>query len=82
MTTEEFCKLRNEMICAMDVETFKAFYKKMIKAGVFENGPMPADDVIEITMRKMACNITNIPKKVQMDAAEWLAKRGMSPDIY
>lgn len=82
ISVEEFVKKRNLAVCSMDVDVFKEWYKEMVECGAFLKRELPADNVLEITMRKMACEITNIPTEVKLKAAEWLLIRGYRPCIY
>lgn len=70
---KQYNKDRNEAVMSMDVEKFKAFYKKWEK---YMDVPLPADNVLEITMRKMACAIYTLPLEVREEAKQWLLERG------
>lgn len=72
----EWIKERDAAAYSFDVETFKAFYRKWAKIGIYEMRRLPPDDVIEITMRKMVVNLANpIPEKYE-EAKTWLLERG------
>lgn len=65
----QFVKERNEACSSLDVEKFKAFFRK------YKGGNLPSDEVLEITMRKMVVNIE--PKLPQYEEAKnWLLERG------
>ena len=72
----EYCKDRDEAVKSMNVETFKAFIKKHNP-----NVKIPGDQVIEITMRKMAVHITSLDIDTRVDAFRWLLERGFDFDL-
>lgn len=42
----------------------------------------PIDDkALEVSMHKMICNRTDMPRDMAMDSMVWLAERGFSPRI-
>ena len=63
----QWIKERDEAIYTFDVDTFKAFYRKWQKRGIYTE-PLPSDEVIEITMRKMVCCLAK-PKKDKLAEA-------------
>ena len=75
----EFVKERDRVTCAVvegePLDTFKAFYRKWRKRGFYQLD-LPADSVLEITIRKMAVHETNIPDSTREKAVEWLLIRG------
>ena len=71
----KWIKERDEAAYSFNVEIFKAFYRKWTKKGVYTR-PLPADAVIEITMRKMVCAMRNPRKQKLKEAREWLTERG------
>ena len=67
---------RDKAVATLDLKTFKDFYNKWRKRGVYAY-PLPADNkVVEISMYKMACDIPAIPEDVKQTAREWLRGRG------
>ena len=77
---KQWLKERDKAIYSFDVETFKKFYKKWTKKGVYE-GPLPSDEVIEIAMRKMVCSLADPDPVKLFEAVAWLTERGYSPHI-
>lgn len=67
---------RDEAVMSLDVEKFKAFICKWQMLGAYGKKPLPSDKVCEITMYKMACEITTIPEDIALKAAAWLVERG------
>lgn len=78
----EWLKERDEAAYSFDVEKFKAFYRKWIKRGIYEDKPLPSDEVIAISMRKMVCNMANPREDKLAEARAWLSERGYSWTIY
>ena len=79
---ELWLRERDAAVMSMDVEKFKAFVVKWQQMGAYPKRPFPSDFVCEITMRKMACNITTMPPDVVKQAREWLQARGYDTKIY
>lgn len=72
---EHWLKERDEAAQTFDVEAFKRFYRKWQHRGYYTK-TLPADEVIEIAMRKMVCAMTKAdPAKVE-EAKAWLKERG------
>lgn len=44
---------RDEVLKTHDVNLFKEFIKKWRKRGFYDDTPLPSDEVLEVTMRKM-----------------------------
>ena len=63
---------RDEAVSTMDIDTFKAFIRKWQP----ECFKMPSDEVLEITMRKMAVHSTNLDVNTRVEAFRWLLERG------
>lgn len=78
---EEWRKDRDEAVASLDLQKFKAFVLKWQMRGAYEKKPLPPDNILEITMCKMACEITSIPEDIALKAAEWLLVRGYVPGI-
>ena len=72
---------RDEVLKTHDVNLFKEFVIKWRKRGFYDDTPFPSDEVLEISMRKMICNITTMSKKEKKEAEEWLTSRGYTPEI-
>lgn len=73
----QYVKDRDEAVKSMDVNKFKDFIFKYDKRQC-----IPSDEVIEITMRKMAVHITNLDLDTRVDAFRWLLERGYNFDLY
>lgn len=73
---KQFNKDRDKAVLSLDANTFKDFCKKW-----HNYIPMPKDEVIEITMRKMACHITSLPEDFRAEAKKWLEDRGYDDSI-
>ena len=73
----QWVKERDEAIYSFDVDIFKAFYRKWQKRG-FYTEPLPPDEVIEIIMRKMVCDLANPKKDKLAEARLWLFAHGYS----
>lgn len=75
---------RDEVLKSHDVTIFKEFIKKWQKRGFYDDTPFldsSNDEVIEVAMRKMICNITTMSKKEKKEAEEWLTSRGYTTEI-
>ena len=80
MSDEEFyewLKERDEVTLSLNIDKFKAFYRKWQKKGVYDL-ELPSDEVIEISMRKCVCAMANPPKDKLAEARAWLSERGYS----
>ena len=73
---------RDEVLKTHDVNLFKEFVTKWRKRGFYDDTPFPSDEVLEISMRKMICNITTMSKKEKKEAVAWLTSRGYTPEIW
>ena len=78
---KQWLKERDEAAYSFDVDKFKKFYEKWQKRGVY-NMPLPSDEVIEISMRKMVCSMANPDEDKLAEARAWLSERGYSWSIY
>lgn len=72
-----YLKDRDEAVRSMDIDTFKAFINK--HKPVFASDI--SDEVIEITMRKMAVHITSIDIDTRVNAFRWLLEHGYDFDL-
>lgn len=72
---QEWILERNVVIRSLDVEKFKAFWKKWSARGFYRNG-LPNDEVIEISLYKMLYNLESATEEEKNKAKEWLESRG------
>ena len=73
----DYNKDLSEAVATLDIHILKAVVEKWHKRGFFHDCfSLPSDEVLEITIRKMAVNMVNIPQEVQETAKEWLLSRG------
>ena len=74
---EEYNRDIKEAVATLDINNLKivveAWDEMIMYPYCFE---LPNDEVLEITIRKMAVNMLNIPDKVKEEAKEWLLARG------
>ena len=68
----QYAKERDEATASMDIVVLKAFIRKWQP----ECFKMPSDEVLEITMRKMAVHSTNLDVNTRVEAFRWLLERG------
>lgn len=76
---QEWILERNVVIRSLDVEKFKAFWKKWSARGFYRNG-LPDDEVIEISLCKMLYNLESATEEEKNKAKEWLESRGF--DVF
>ena len=74
-------KERDEAVRTQDVEQFKAFYKKWRARGFYKM-PLPSDEVIEISLRKMLYHLADVTEEEKAEAEKWLKERGYSTDMW
>lgn len=43
---------------------------------------LPKDEVIEISMRKMVCNMASSTDEEKEEAMQWLEEHGSSPNMF
>lgn len=79
---KQWLKERDEVLYTFDVEKFKSFYRKWAKRGIYEDKVLPDDKVLEISMRKMICNLANPREDKLAEARAWLSERGYSWTVY
>lgn len=72
---QEWILERNVVIRSLDVEKFKAFWKKWSARGFYRNG-LPNNEVIEISLYKMLYNLESATEEEKNKAKEWLESRG------
>lgn len=77
---KEFVKDRDKAVkeaCRTgDLENFKAFFKKYQERGVYKLLPLPSDEVLEISIRKMLLNTASATIEEYAEAYKWLIERG------
>lgn len=77
----KWIKERNRAVLSFDVETFKKFYKRWSKRGLYSMR-LPSDEVIEISMRKGVVAMGDYaPKDKLEEAKKWLKERGYSEGL-
>lgn len=76
---QEWILERNVVIRSLDVEKFKAFWKKWSARGFYRNG-LPDDEVIEISLYNMLYNLESATEEEKNKAKEWLESRGF--DVF
>lgn len=76
---QEWILERNVVIRSLDVEKFKAFWKRWSARGFYRNG-LPDDEVIEISLYKMLYNLESATEEEKNKAKEWLESRGF--DVF
>ena len=69
---QEYVNARDEAVKSMDLDKFKAFITSTTPDGF----TMPSDEVLQITMRKMAVHITNLDVETRVNAFRWLLEHG------
>ena len=72
---EKFLKERDKAILSWDTSKFKRFYLKWMAKGYYDQ-PLPADSVLEISLRKMTLGLKTATSKQKLEAANWLIERG------
>ena len=77
---EEWVKERDEAIRSLDVETFKAFYRKWQAKG-FYTANLPRDGIIEISLRKSLLMMQSATEEEIEGAKRWLEERGYSAEV-
>lgn len=73
----EFVKDRDTAIMKFDLKKFKRFIIKW-----HHSRSLPSDEVLEITMRKMCLECTQIPAENKIQACEWLIAHGYLTDMF
>lgn len=64
-----------------NLESFKAFYEKYKKRGLYIL-PLPSDEVLEVSIRKMLLNTASATNEEKAGAVKWLIERGYSTSIF
>ena len=74
---------RDKAVSTMDINVFREFLRKYQKAGFFDWKVLCAtNQVLEITMRKMAIHSTNIDPEIKLQAKAWLLDHGCDLKIW
>lgn len=73
---KEFAHDRDTALAEMSLPKFKRFLKKW-----FPNIPIPDDEVLECSMRKMALECTNLTFEVKERACLWLMEHNYRTDM-
>ena len=63
---------------SQDLETFKAFYDRWTERGIYrpDIAAMIPDEVKEVSMKKLALQLSDIKPEIKTEATEWLLSRG------
>lgn len=71
-------KERDAAVSTLDIDTFKEFYAKWHRRGVYAIPPhaLPSDDVLEISIRKMAYHSPGVDPAIRAEAEKWLYEHG------
>lgn len=78
----EWLKERDEVVKTYDIEKFKQFFRKWQVKGIYDRKmPLPADEVIEISLRKMVYHMTSATEEQKKEAEAWLIAHGSSTSI-
>ena len=77
---KQWIKERDEACKSFDIEKFKEFYNKWRLKG-FYNMPLPSDNIVETTMRKVVCNINNATAEEKAEAEKWLREHNGTPTV-
>ncbi len=75
---------RDEVLKTHDVSLFKEFVTRWRGYGFYDDTPFldsSSDEVIEVAMRKMICNLPTMSQKEKKEAVEWLTSRGYTTRI-
>lgn len=81
-TFKTWLREKDEAVRSFDTETFRKFFLKWQKLGIYEKYiKLPKDEVLEITIRKMACHSPTLTDEERETAKKWLEERGMTSDL-
>ena len=76
----DWLKERDEVVKTYDVNKFKVFYIKWKMMGLYSL-PLPSDDVIEVSMRKMVYNMLSSTESEKDEAKKWLIEHGSTTEM-
>lgn len=65
-----------DILTRLDLEGFKKHYNKWQEFDGRYKNPLPADDVVMISMRQLACRFDEVPKATKDKARRWLKRHG------
>lgn len=78
----EWLSERDKVVKTYDIDAFKAFWHKWQDKGIYDKWmPLPSDEVIEISMRKMVFNMSSATETEKKEAESWLSQRGYSTGL-
>lgn len=80
-TIKQWMKERDAAAKSYDLDVFKAFYDKWARKG-FYSMKLPKDEVIEISMRKMVCNMKSSTDEEKEEAMQWLEEHGSNLNMF
>ena len=75
---KQYNRERDEAVQSLDIAKFKEFYKKWKYYMEIE---LPPDEILEVTIRKMACHCSGISEEKKQEAREWLISRGYTEEL-
>lgn len=79
---KDYASEMREAVFPLELDMFKEFFVKWgILFGLFNMFSIPTDDIIEITMYKLACNMPDAPAPVKEAAEVWLKDHNYSSDL-
>lgn len=79
---KKWLKERDEIVKRYDVGMFKAFYRKWQALGMYDkNMPLPADDIIEVSLRKMVYHMTSASDTEKAEAEAWLIQHNSTTNL-
>lgn len=79
----DYVRERDEAVETLDLDTFKAFMSKWQARGLIpECFSLAADEILEVSIRKMALHIANVSEETREAAETWLLSRGYDLDLY
>ena len=73
---------RNAAVLSLDVNTFRAFYKKYQDLGIYQEPLLATDQILEIGLRQMVLGLKNATPEQIADAKSWLLQRGFSTEPW
>lgn len=79
-TMNKWIKERDEVVKTYDVAAFKEFYHKWQRKGLYRM-PLPPDNVIEISLRKMVFSMKSATDEEKREAQRWLIEHGSNTDM-
>ena len=78
----DYVRELDEAVATLDIEVFKDFVNRWSERGLVpECFTMVDDQVLEISIRKMAIHSLNIPEEIKDEARSWLLSRGYDLEI-